>query len=103
MAKRHSAASAKRRGRAPAIKYSQRVVALLSQRDDLMNEIVAARIGVMAHSPLVRNAVTLLTRYWARADWPSREEFCAVGPVALELGKNSIGHGTIEGIQNRPA
>jgi hypothetical protein len=46
----------------------------LSQRDAHVTEIVMLRSRTCAPSPFIRNAETLLTRYWARADWQAREE-----------------------------
>jgi hypothetical protein len=48
------------------------VVSLLSQRDAQVTEIVMLRSR--APSAFIKNAETLLTRYWARADWQAREE-----------------------------
>jgi hypothetical protein len=50
------------------------VVSLLSQRDEQVTEIAMLRSRKSGLSPFVRKAETLLTRYWARADWQAREE-----------------------------
>ena len=75
MANAHLAASTKRRGPGShaGSRYAQHVVLLLSQRDNLMNEIQAG-LRAEAPSPLIKKAGALLTRFWARADWRSREE-----------------------------
>jgi hypothetical protein len=59
-------------GKRPALKSS--IVALLSQRDHFMTEIEAQRSRAGASVGLHNKAGALLTRFWARADWPEREE-----------------------------
>ncbi len=71
MANKHSVGTARRRGR-PGDSYAQHVVSLLSQRDEQVTEITMLRSR--APSSFLRKAETLLTRYWARADWQGREE-----------------------------
>ncbi len=71
VANKRSAGTAKRRGR-PGDSYAQHVVSLLSQRDEQVTEITMLRSR--APSSFLRKAETLLTRYWARADWQGREE-----------------------------
>src|SRR5262245_2347857 len=83
VAKRPLATLARRPGRASAANYSQRVISLLSQRDDLMNEILAMR----SRPPLVKKAGTLLTRFWARADWQAREEILQSARWLVKVGK----------------
>lgn len=73
MANRRAASPTKRRG-GKAGSYSQHVVSLLSQRDEQVTEISMLRSRKGGPSPFVRKAETLLTRYWARADWQAREE-----------------------------
>jgi hypothetical protein len=74
VANKRAGSAAKRRGRKPASSYSRHVISLLSQRDEQMTQIVMLRSRAGAPSPFLRKAETLLTRYWARADWQAREE-----------------------------
>ena len=84
------AASTQRRGPGPqaASRYAEHVVLLLSQRDNLMDEIQAG-LRTKAPSPLINKAGALLTRFWARADWRSREEIlrtaCWTHPAAPKV------------------
>ena len=71
MANKRAAGATRRRGK-PAGSYSQHVISLLSQRDEQVTEITMLRSR--GPSPFLRKAETLLTRYWARADWQAREE-----------------------------
>jgi hypothetical protein len=66
---------------------SQHVISLLTQRDDLMNEIVAMRVRKRAPSPFIRKAGTLLTRFWARADWKSRAEILQSARWLVDVGR----------------
>jgi hypothetical protein len=75
----------KRRPCKPTDKYWDNVVPLLSQRDQLIAEILArSRSGTP--SPLIKKAGTLLTRFWARADWKSREELLRAAQWLVNLG-----------------
>ena len=80
-----SETSAKRRRRVATAKYWQRTISLLSQRDQLIDEILLrSRAG--APAPLIKKAGTLLTRFWARADWRSREELLRAARWLLSVG-----------------
>lgn len=50
------------------------MISLLSQRDEQVTEIVMLRSCTPTPSRFIKKAETLLTRYWARADWQAREE-----------------------------
>ena len=67
--------------------YSQYVVALLSQRDQHVAAITMLRSGKAAPSPFLGKAETLLTRYWARADWQAREEILRTVRWLLSLAR----------------
>jgi hypothetical protein len=61
------------------------VVGLLSEREALMNEIaLRARLGGLP--PLLAKAKTLLTNFWARADWSARSELLPVARMLVVLG-----------------
>ncbi len=74
MANGRAASAAKRRGGKSAGSYSRHVISLLSQRDEQVTHILMLRSRAYAPSAFIRKAETLLTRYWARADWQAREE-----------------------------
>jgi hypothetical protein len=50
------------------------VRSLLSQRDEQAAEIAMLLSRKSTPSRFIKKAETLLTRYWARADWQAREE-----------------------------
>jgi hypothetical protein len=50
------------------------VRSLLSQRDEQAGEIAMLLSHESTPSRFIKKAETLLTRYWARADWQAREE-----------------------------
>ena len=62
-----------------------RVTPLLSQRDDLLNEIALLR--ARGPFPALAKATTLLTRLWDRATWVSREEILQAARVFVHIGK----------------
>ena len=76
---------AKRHARGSKVKYEQKVTALLSQRDELIEGIlVCAR--ALGPSPFLAKADALLTRFWARTDWKGREEILRAARWLLEMG-----------------
>jgi hypothetical protein len=66
-------------------KYRQQVTALISQRDQLIDEILM-RSRVQGSSPFIRKAGALLTRFWARADWQGREALLRTAHWLVTLG-----------------
>ena len=66
---------------------SQAVTTLLSQRDHFMNEIEAqcSRAGMSV--ALYNKAGVLLTRFWARANWPEREDILKTVRWLLKVAK----------------
>jgi hypothetical protein len=74
VANRRAASTVRRGGGKSAGTYSQHVSSLLSQRDEQIGEIVMLRSRTSTPSAFIKKAETLLTRYWARADWQAREE-----------------------------
>ena len=50
------------------------MISLLSQRDEHITEIEMLCSRQKGASLFIKKARTLLTRYWARADWQAREE-----------------------------
>ena len=96
MRNRTSETSAKQRRSVATAKYWQRTISLLSQRDQLIDEILLrSRAG--APAPLIKKAGTLLTRFWARADWKSREELLRAARWLLSSGSDTVGNGSAEG------
>lgn len=65
----------------------EKVVSLLSKRDELITEIEIVRSTQATPSPAVRKARTLLTRFWAHADWRSREEILRAASWLLHVCK----------------
>lgn len=86
MANGRLSALAKRRARAAKAKYWQHVTALLSQRDQLIDEILVCS-RARTPSPFIKKASALLTRFWARADWKSREEILRAARWLVEMGR----------------
>ena len=77
--------AAKRHPRGSKVKYQQKVTALLSQREELIEGIlVCAR--ALGPSPFLAKADALLTRFWARADWKGREEILRAARWLLDMG-----------------
>ena len=68
-----------------AIMPSRRAIALLSQRDALLNEIALMR--ARRALPALTKATTLLTRFWAMGDWGSRGEILRAARVFVSVGK----------------
>jgi hypothetical protein len=69
-------------------RYWQRITSLLSQRDRLIDEILLVRSRGHVPSPrLIDKAHALLTRFWARADWESREEVLRTARWLVTLGR----------------
>jgi len=66
---------------------SPAVITLLSQRDHFMNEIEAQRSRAGMPVALYSKAGTLLTRFWARANWPEREDILKTVRWLLNLAK----------------
>jgi hypothetical protein len=92
---------AKRRARAATVKHWQRVTPLLSQRDQLIDEIlVRSRAG--GSSPLLKKATTLLTRFWVRADWKSREEILRAARWVLSVGATQSAMATAKARPSKP-
>jgi hypothetical protein len=87
VAKQRSATAIGRRRRTSTAKYSDRVAALQSRRDSLMNEISTIRSYAKAPSPLIDKADTLLTRFWAKAGWQSREQILRSAHWLLAIGR----------------
>jgi hypothetical protein len=56
------------KGRRAKLKYLERADALQTQRDELMTSIARAPL------PLAKKAAVLLTRFWADANWNTRED-----------------------------
>jgi hypothetical protein len=75
---------AKRRPRGSKVKYQQRVTALLSQRDELIEGILVCT-RARGPSPFLAKADALLTRFWARADWKGREEILRAARWLLDM------------------
>jgi hypothetical protein len=66
-------------------RHERRVVGLLSEREALMEEIsLRARIGALP--PMLAKARTLLTNFWAKADWEARSELLPAARMLLVLG-----------------
>jgi hypothetical protein len=85
LSKRLAASAASWRAR-----HERRVVELLSEREAIMNEIaLRARIGALP--PMLTKARTLLTRFWARANWQSRAEILPAARMLLVLGAAQSG------------
>src|SRR5262249_24576698 len=81
-------AAAQRRGGPARGKYWERVTSLLSQRDQLIDEILLVRSRGQVSAPrLIDKAHALLTRFWARADWESREEILRTARWLVTLGR----------------
>ena len=85
MANGRRAALAKQPRQPTSAKYRQQVTALLSQRDQLIDEILV-RSRIQGNSPFIRKAGALLTRFWARADWRGREELLRTARWLVTLG-----------------
>ena len=64
--------------------FKQRTQKLVSQREILMAEI-ALRTTLGAVTPMIAKARTLLTRFWAAADWSERAELLPVARWLLQL------------------
>jgi len=71
---KRTASTTRRGGGKSAGSYSRNVRSLLSQRDEQAGEIAMLLSRKSTPSRFVKKAETLLTRYWARADWQAREE-----------------------------
>jgi hypothetical protein len=85
LSKRLAASAASWRAR-----HERQVVELLSEREAIMNEIaLRARIGALP--PMLAKARTLLTRFWARANWQSRAELLPAARMLLVLGAAQSG------------
>jgi hypothetical protein len=68
--------------REPSLK--QRTRQLVSQREDIMAEI-ALRTRLGAVTPVITKIRTLLTRFWAAANWSERAELLSVARWLLQL------------------
>jgi hypothetical protein len=90
VAKRRLATSVGRREDTSTARYSGRVRSLLSQRDRLMNEIVALRSVATAPAPFLDKADQLLTVFWGKATWQSREEILRSAQWLLTIGNKSV-------------
>lgn len=87
MAKRRSATSAKERGRSATRSYSKHAISLLSQRDALMAEIAILRSRAKVPHSSINRVGTLLTRYWSKANWQTREEILRAARWLLNVCK----------------
>ena len=87
MAKRRSATSPKQSERSATRSYSKHAASLLSQRDALMAEIAILRLRAKAPRPSINKVGTLLTRYWSKANWQTREEILRAARWLLNVGK----------------
>ena len=87
MAKRRSATSAKQRGHSATSSYSKHAISLLSQRDALMTEIAILRSRAKVPRSSINKVGTLLTRYWSKANWQTREEILRAARWLLNVGK----------------
>jgi hypothetical protein len=87
----------KRRLPAPAAswktQHERRVIGLLSEREAIMNEI-GLRARIAALPPMLAKARTLLTRFWAKANWQGRAEILSVARMLLVLGAAQAGLAT---------
>jgi hypothetical protein len=86
VAKRRSATSPKQTGRSATRSYSKHAASLLSQRDALMAEIAILRLRAKAPRPSINKVGTLLTRYWSKANWQTREEILRAARWLLYVG-----------------
>jgi hypothetical protein len=87
VAKRRSTTSAKQRGRSATPSYSKHAISLLSQRDALMTEIAILRSRSKVPHSSINKVGTLLTRYWSKANWQTREEILRAARWLLNVGK----------------
>lgn len=87
MANRRSQVSVKRPARSATRNYTKHVSSLLSQRDTLMAEIAILRARAKVPRSSINKAGTLLTRYWSKANWQSREEILRAARWLLNVGK----------------
>jgi len=92
MAKRRSATSPKRTGRSATPSYSKHAASLLSQRDALMAEIAILRSRAKAPRPSINKVGTLLTRYWSKANWQTREEILRAACWLMYVGNMQPPH-----------
>ena len=69
-----TASTTRRGGGKSSGSYSRNVRSLLSQRDEQAGEIAMLLSRKSTPSRFIKKAETLLTRYWAKADWQAREE-----------------------------
>jgi hypothetical protein len=80
-------------GAAQKERHERRVAGLLSEREALMEEIsLRARIGALP--PMLAKARTLLTNFWAKADWQARSELLPAARMLLVLGAAQPALGT---------
>jgi hypothetical protein len=89
MGKRTPKSRTARRSREPTAEYWQRVTELLSQRDQLIAEILAHR-HTGHDTPLLKQAEALVTRFWAEEDWQGREELLRSASWLLGLGRGHL-------------
>jgi hypothetical protein len=71
--KKHATGAARRSGDRSR-SYSRHAPSLLSLRDEQITEIGLLRSAKVEPSAFLNKAETLLTRYWAGANWQVREE-----------------------------
>jgi hypothetical protein len=69
----------------PTVEYRKNAVSLLLQRDQLATEILLHSHAAFP-SPLIKKAGKLLARFWARADWKSREEILRTARWLVSVG-----------------
>ena len=69
----------------PPSEYRKNATSLLLQRDQLISEILLHSHAAVP-SPLIKKAGKLLARFWARADWKSREEILRTARWLVSVG-----------------
>jgi hypothetical protein len=74
---------------------SPQVLSLLSQRDDLLNEI--AVLNARTPLPAIKKATTLLKRHWSMADCGKREGIVRAARLLVHIGKLQL-IGTAENV-----
>jgi hypothetical protein len=87
VAKGRSATSPRQTGPSATHSYSKHAASLLSQRDALMAEIAILRSRAKVPHPSINKVGTLLTRYWSKANWQTREEILRAARWLLNVGK----------------
>ena len=86
MGKKRAVGAAKRSG-GRSRTYSRHTRSLLSLRDEQITEISLLRSAKVEPSAFLSKAETLLTRYWAAANWQAREEILRSVQWLLNLAR----------------